>query len=323
MSVKGVSTLYDDEGNVRAQWVKEQADNDKVQAAIRSAISGFMEPLAGRYKPKKSPKADAEDYMVGLPIGDAHVGLYSWSEQTGFNWDCEKAEAAICTAIDEIIDDVPSGLARECWIWQLGDFLHVDNDAGTTTAGTPQDMDTRFQKVARTAVRTVRYITERALEKFEVVNLRNAKGNHDSNAAVILDEAMKAFYDKEPRLVVHDSAKPVFIHRWHENLFAITHGDKPKPERIPSVLATDAGEDWNTKHKFAHHGHFHSKQRRLFQEMCVDVECHAAASAPDKWTIEQGYRSTSEIKAIVYHKTEGEKRRYTSQVKRIDDSNNS
>ena len=218
--------------------------------------------------------------------------------------------------MDEIIHDAPA--TEECWIWQLGDFLHIDNDAGMTTAGTPQDHDGRYQKIAYAAVRCIRHITTRALQKYKVVNFRNAKGNHDENASVVLDVALKAAYENEPRLILHDSPRRLFIHRWQSNLFGITHGHKPKPKMIPGNMANDSGEDWGrSNHKYAHHGHFHQKERGMFQDLMVDVECHSAPTAPDDWTVGQGYRSTSEVKAIVYHKKEGEKRRYTSQIKSV------
>lgn len=314
----GASILYGQDGQERLRWEKHKAEDHYRQQAIEETIQAFVKPLRGSFKRTKTPKTTGGDYMVAVPIGDPHIGLYSWGEETGQDWDSAIAEEAICTAVGEVISDSPA--TDECWIWQLGDFLHVDSSANTTAAGTPQDTDSRFPKVVRTAVRTLRYIAEEALAKYKTVHIRNAKGNHDSNAAVVLDEALKAFYSSEPRLIVHDSPKPVFIHRWHECLFGITHGHAPKPDRIPNVMANDSGEDWIAKHKFAHHGHFHQKNRkspRLFQDIGVEVECHAAMTAPDKWTIEQGYRSTSEVKAIVYHKDEGEKRRYISQVKRI------
>ena len=313
---KGVSTLYDADGNVRAKWVKNDLDREKQQALMEETLSAFMEPLKGLAKPTKAPKPELSDYMAGFPIGDAHIGLYAWAEQCGYDWDSKIAEAAICQAMDEVISAAPA--TEECFIWQLGDWLHVDSAANMTAAGTPQDTDSRFPKIVRTSIRTLRHITERALQKYRIVNIRNAKGNHDQNSAVVLDEALKAFYENESRLKVHDTAKPVFIHRWHSNLFGITHGHAPKPDRVPAILAFDAPEDWSlAKHKFVHHGHFHQKQRKLFQDMGVDVECHSAPTAPERWTIEQGYRSTSEVKSIIYHKTEGEKRRYISQVKRI------
>lgn len=312
---KGTSTLYDKEGNAKLTWVKEAADAQRQEELLRETIAAFMEPLRGIYKPTKAPKVDTADYMTSFPIGDCHIGLRSWGEQTGTDWDTSIAESAICSAMNEIIGDAPS--TDECWIWQLGDFMHIDSDAGATTAGTPQDHDGRYAKIVYAAVRCIRFIIERSLAKHRTVNIINAKGNHDENAAVALDVAVKAAYENEPRLILHDSPKRLFIHRWHSNLFGITHGHKPKPRAIPGNMANDAPEDWGaSKNRYAHHGHFHAKERGMFQDLAVEVECHSAPTAPDDWTIGMGYRSTSEVKAIVYHKDEGEKRRYTSKIRR-------
>lgn len=310
---KGVSTLYDADGEVKAQWVKDTLSSEHQQAAMEEAVQAMVEPLMGIAKPIKPPKTEGGDYMVGFPLGDAHLGLLSWGEETGLDWDSAIAEKAICSAMDSVIDAAPA--TDECWLWQLGDFFHIDSDAGTTANGTAQDMDTRFRKVIRVGVRTERYLLEKALTKYKTVNLRNVEGNHDRNSFLVLDEAMKAFYHDEPRLIVHDSPKPIFIHRWHSNLFAITHGHKPKPAMIPSNMATDS-PDWSScSNKYAHHGHFHQKERKVSLELGVEVECHAAPTAPCAWTVGMGYRSNREVKAIVYHKDEGEVQRFISQVK--------
>lgn len=315
-AIKGTSTLYDAEGNERLTWVKSTLDADRQQALMKEVVQAYIDPLRGRAKATKTPNTEGPDYLSGFPIGDLHMGLYSYGEETGEDWDCDKAEATICGAMDSVIGATPA--TDECFVWQLGDFLHVDSAANTTAKGTPQDVDTRFARVVRVGIRTQRHLADRLLQKYKIVNWRNAKGNHDANAAIVLDEAMKAFYHNEPRLVVHDSLKEVFIHRWHDNLFASTHGHETKPNEIPGVMANDAGMDWGlAKHKFAHHGHFHQKQLKWFQSLGVSVECHSAPTAPDRWTVGQGYRSTREVKSIIYHKHEGEKGRRNESIMRI------
>ena len=49
-TAKGVSTLYDAEGNVRAQWVKVNADQDKAREAFEVAIRDLCASVPARMR---------------------------------------------------------------------------------------------------------------------------------------------------------------------------------------------------------------------------------------------------------------------------------
>ena len=53
-NLKGVSTLYDKDGNIKIQWVKSQEDKDKAESLMRDMFDALGSELS-REKPVKAP----------------------------------------------------------------------------------------------------------------------------------------------------------------------------------------------------------------------------------------------------------------------------
>ena len=312
---KGVSTYYDQDGNIKGQWVKDYIDSDKAKLAIDAAIAGLVEPLKGLAKPVKAPAKAYDDLLAFYPLADCHVGAYCWSEESGDDWDLDTAERAICRSIDYLVKATPP--TKNALLGQLGDFLHIDSTSNATPASGHQlDVDSRFPQVVRVGVKILRYTIDKLLTNHQIVTVRNCAGNHDPHAYLVLVEALKALYEKEPRVIIADSPKAFWTYRFGKVMLACFHGHAPKPDKAAGLMSMDAPEDWAaSKFKHAHHGHFHS--RRVFEEWGVEVECHAAITGKDKWTAEMGYRANRKVSSIVYHKETGEQARHTIAIARI------
>jgi len=312
--VKGTSTLYDAEGEVKATWVKTDADKARQEQMVKETIAAFVEDIIP-VKPTTSPKKTDKDICVAYCIGDAHLGLYAWGAEAGDDFNIEIAKKDLIRAVDRLSDATPD--SNDAIIVQLGDFYHVDdNRAVTPASGNQLDLDSRFAKVIRSGIATMRYTIDKALTKHKKVRVRNVAGNHDPHASVTLTEALIGYYAKEPRVVIEDSPRAFFTYRFGQNLIGITHGHAGKPERLPGILAVDAQTDWGEcAFKSVWHGHIHNK--RVFEDMGVIVESFRTLAARDAWATEQGYRPGREMQAIVLHKEFGEIERHTAGIKLV------
>ena len=88
-------------------------------------------------------------------------------------------------------------------------------------------------------------------------------------------------------------------------LLGSTHGDGAKLADLPLIMATDAPEDWAAaKFRHWHCGHFHHDQMK--EHPGCSVETHRTLAAGDAWHRHEGYRSGRDMKAIVYHREQGE-----------------
>lgn len=314
---KGVSTLYDADGNVRAQWVKNDLDREKQQALMEETLSAFMEPLKGLAKPTKAPTKTSKDIFTEYILTDLHLGQYSWAEETGDDWDIRIADETARAAIDRLVTSAPS--SERCLINQMGDFFHADgNVPATPTGNNILDTDTRHRKVMWVGIDLLKYAIERALQKHKTVEIRNTAGNHDIHSSMPLDVACKCYFHNVPRVVVHDQPRTLWAYTFGANLVGIAHGHKLKIPELPGLLANDYASEWgNQKDQFRYvrHGHFHSK--RSFESMNVIVEGFRSLAAKDAWHEASGYRSGREAVAIVLDKDYGEIERHTAGIKRI------
>lgn len=312
--VKAKSELFDGEGNLKLQWIKSAVDKDKLEEIVRETIKGLMGSIKPA-PPVKKPKTHAPDLMNAICIGDAHIGLYNWGEETGEDFDSDIAQRDLQDAVDRIVASMPE--ADTCLVAQLGDFFHIDDQTNATPAhGNRLDVDTRFPKVIRCGIATMRYAIDTCLSKHERVIVRNVAGNHDPHASVTLQEALRGYYHLEPRVEIVDTPRPFYVIRFGTNLIGMTHGHQGKPERYPGILAVDGAADWGEcQHKTVWHGHIH--QKRAFEDMGVLVESFRTLAGPDAWAIQQGYRPGRELQGIVLHKEFGEVERHTAGVRRV------
>lgn len=314
--VKGTSTLYDDEGNVKQQWVKSQVDNAQLMAMAKASAKAFFseqEPL---------PTIDApegyqdDDLLTVYPLADLHLGMFSWAKETGADFDCDIASRLIIAGFRKLIDRTPP--SRYCLIPQLGDLMHLDDDSNQTRrSGNALDVDTRFARVARVALKVYRAVIDMALEKHEKVKVVNVPGNHDDVSGMWVGLAVETAYENNPRVEVDNSPGPYFYHSFGENLLGMCHGHTCKPDALGEIMASDLPYQFgSTTYRYWLTGHIHhltTKESRL----CV-VESFRTLAARDAWHHGAGYRAKRDIRAIVYHRDFGESDRFIVGLREIE-----
>lgn len=314
--VKGVSTLYDGDGAVRAQWVKTKSDEDHKLAALMAAMSGIAAAWKGLAEPVAPPPSLTldDDLLNVIPMGDPHFGMYAWAAETGADFDLDIAERNLIAAVDHLVDIAPP--AKRALIVNLGDFFHADSAFGTTTAGTRVDVDTRWAKVLRVGIRAMRRCIDRALEKHELVHVICEIGNHDSHAAVMLALCLAQYYEHEPRVTIDTSPAKFHWYRFGKVLIGVTHTDTCKPKDLPAVMACDRAEDWGqTLYRYWLTGHVHHDSLKEYPG--VTVESFGTLAPKDAWHAAAGYRSDQDMKLIVMHREHGEIRRYTVGIRQL------
>jgi len=306
--IKGVSTLYDAEGNVKQEWVKTSALFDRQKEALVAAASELQKDL-NREKPTPKPKHTKDDLASCYVLTDYHLGQLSWGEETGEDWDTEKAEKLLIDWFGAAISAAPaSSVGILC---QLGDFLHFDgHDPVTPTSGHVLDVDTRFQNVVRIAISAIRQIIHLMLKKHEHVHVIMAEGNHDLASSVWLRELFAAFYENEPRVTVDNNPTPFYCFEWGRTSLFFHHGHKKKIAQISKTFAGMYRQVFGrTKYSYAHMGHFHHKE--LKEDQLMEVEQHQTLTAKDAYSARGGYISHRSASVITYSKKAGEVSRST------------
>ena len=305
--IKGISTLYNDKGEIASQWVKSTADDQAQAEALNDFAQMLAEGVKGLAPITAAPLHCNTDLMSVYPIGDPHFGLRSWVEEGGDNFDLDEAERLTCSAIDRLISCSPP--SHTAMLLNLGDHFHADNQNNTTTAGTVVDVDGRWAKVQQVGLRAMLYAIQRLLEKHEKVIFRINRGNHDKHSSYALALMISCYFHAEPRVEVSLSPAAAYYYRFGKVLIGSTHGDTLKGPALASLMAVDQPEMWYlSKFRYWMLGHVHHSDRKEYPGALV--EYFRTLAAGDAWHNGQGYRSGRDMCCIVMHKDFGEVERH-------------
>ena len=306
--IKGHSTLYDKDGNVKIQWVKTQVDQERQLELMQEVIATLMEDVP-RLDPipslgSMSPGCYHTNLLNQYTITDYHMGMLAWHKETGDDWDINIAKKVLHGCFQQMIASAP--LAETCIINQLGDFLHSDGIAPVTpTSGHILDQDGRFSKIVKATILTLREIIDMALVKHEMVHVLMAEGNHDPASSIWLRQVFSLLYENEPRVTVDTSVSPYYAHQFGNTALFYHHGHLSKNASLPLLFATDFAKMWgDTTKRYIHTGHRHHVEVK--EHPGATVHQHPTLAAKDAYAARGGWRAERRANCITYHKEFGE-----------------
>ena len=305
--VRGHSTLYK-KGKPVLQWVKTRMDDNKFQEVMLGTIEAMKEEIP-RISLVNPPPIGNDDLLNCYVITDYHLGMLSWDEETGDNWDLKIGEDLIIKWFAQAIQQSPD--SNTAIFAQLSDFLHFDGmDAVTPASKHLLDVDTRFAKVVRAAIKVLRTVIDMLLQKHQHVHIIMADANHDPVSQIWLREWFSVLYENEPRITVDTSPNPYNAYEFGKTALFFHHGHKKNVSSVSEVFASKFREMFGrTKHAYAHMGHLHSVDVK--ENNLMIVEQHRTLAAPDAYAARGGWLSGRDAKVITYHKNYGEVSRLT------------
>ena len=302
--LRGTSQLFRrGEAEPVLEWVKTRADQEQIEAIQRAAFEAMAEQLP-RIKPTAPPKAGNADLLNMFVITDYHLGALSWREETGADWDIKIAEEMIIRWFERAIALAPE--AETAVFAQLSDFLHADGiEALTPASKNLLDVDSRFAKVVRTAIKILRRVISMLLEKHKRVHIIMADANHDPVSQIWLREWFAVIYENEPRITVDQSPSPYNAYEFGKVALFVHHGHKRKVTNVSEVFAAQFRDMFGrTKYAYAHMGHLHSVDMK--ENNLMIVEQHRTLTAPDAYAARGGWLSGRDAQVITYHREFGE-----------------
>jgi len=307
--VKGISTYYNDEGKPIGQWVKSTADDARREIIWRETIDALKEEIP-RLKPITDFMHGNESLCNTYIITDYHLGMLAWSEETkGDDWDVSIAEELLIKWFEQAIAQSPN--AKQAVFAQMSDFLHFDGmDAVTPASKHLLDVDTRFSKLVRVAIRVLRRVIDMLLVKHESVHILMLDANHDPVSQIWLREWFSVLYENEPRITIDTSPNPYNAYEFGKTALFFHHGHKKKVSEISKVFVGMFREMFGrTLYAYAHTGHLHSIDVK--EDQLMIVEQHRTLSPNDAYAARGGWLSGRDAKCITYHREFGEVSRIT------------
>jgi hypothetical protein len=299
-----VSTLLDAEGNVTQTWVKTAQDLSDPATILTLFNDALLErPVIPAPAASPQKRAHNKDLLAVYPMGDPHIGMLSWHEETGTDFDLKIAETQLLQAVDHLVTAAPA--AENALVINLGDFFHSDNPQHMTArSGNVLDVDSRWSKILRIGIRIMGRIVDRALWKHTHVTVIIEIGNHDDQSAVMLALCMAERYRNDPRVTVDTSPATFHWYEFGSVLIGTTHGQACKPEKLGAIMAADKPAEWGrTKHRYWYVGHVHTQQAWELPG-CL-VRTFRTLAPRDAWHASSHYRSGRSMVCDVLHRTHG------------------
>lgn len=313
--LKGSSTLYDEDGNIKQQWVKTDVDKQKAADTLREVIDSYVEGLPTFNKVDYNVTHASSDLMAVYPLGDPHVGMKAYKEEAGESWDLKKAQEVFCGVFDRLVKTAPS--CEQAVIVNLGDYFHRDNVAGVTERHRHVlDTDGNYMMMVDTGLKIMIQMIDSALTHHKNVKVITTIGNHDDTGAMFLQAALKHMYKNEPRVDI-DCTSSVFQYFQHGKcFFGVHHGHTCKAPKLPLVMATDRPKEWGSSdYRYWLTGHIHHDTRTEYSG--CSVESFRTLAAKDSYAYSGGYRAGQDSKALVIHKDFGEIERHTINIAQV------
>jgi hypothetical protein len=306
-------------------WSKQKKDKWLVSALFtqvriekdlplqKEVILKELEAYANRVIPKLSPVRVVtrdSDTLLEISIPDLHFGKLAHKEEVGEDYDIKIASNRANTAVDELLKRVNLSTVERILFPIGNDLFNVDNQFRTTTAGTPQDTDTRFHKMVKITYAVLVHNIDK-LAAIAPVDIPIVRGNHDDITTFLLGEILAAHYRNEPRVSIDNAFHKRKYYQYYENGFQFTHGDSEKHTELGLIFATERKKLWaDTTFRYCQLGHFHKEKK--IEYVTVDsfqgfqIEILPSLSGPDAWHNSKGYISNKAAKAFLYHRTKGE-----------------
>lgn len=250
--------------------------------SIKRELSGFTKPPTQiQYKRRN------DGLLLEFAPFDIHWGKLAWGKESGADYDMKETALALNKAIDYTL-----GMASKFDISRIvfpfgQDFFQIDNEAGTTTGGTPQDTDSRFKKILKEGRKIVISTIEK-LKKIAPVDVVIVQGNHGRMAEFMLGDLLEVKYENDKSVTINNDPTDRKYYSFGKNFILYTHGDQEKLDNLPLIMATSKPQEWGAaKNRYIKIGHFH--QERLKEYCGVKLEVLPSLSATDAWHSRKGY----------------------------------
>lgn len=300
--VRSLSVLTDGNGREMLRWTKTREDT--CVPDLVEALKGTFDAYTGKSELIHPPARSDADLMSVYPIVDQHHGMLGWRGDASENYDVEIGSRRLLTSASRLIAQSPP--SRNALILNLGDWQHTDDAKNMTPrSGHILDVDGRYFKVLTTGVKLFMQVIELALQRHEIVTVRNLPGNHDPHASIALTVALAAFYDNNPRVVIDQDPSDFFFHEFGQTLIGANHGHKMKPADMAMTMAVRRREAWGrTRYHWFLFGHIHHETAKEIGD--VRVESFQTLAGKDAHAHSCGYSSGQSLTSVTLHIEDGE-----------------
>lgn len=270
------------------RWAEIEKDANAYRSFSDTILNEFLTliPKVKTTTKNRIKMTENGNYAVVISPTDLHYGKYGWKDEVGEEYDLDEARSRLIDRTNNLISRLPSRPDKVI-VTAGSDWFHVDNDAGTTTKGTAQDMAATPAQILMGGCELAREHIEmlRAVSPVQVVFMC---GNHDRHSNFALMMYLSALYENADDVEVIVSPYPRQYIKYGNSLLGFTHGDGVRGNDLPALMATEERQAWGEReHHYWFHGHLH--HMRLTEKAGCTVIQLPSLAGHDRYHARKGY----------------------------------
>tara|TARA_R100000664_G_C2747409_1_gene134930 strand:- start:227 stop:1510 length:1284 start_codon:yes stop_codon:yes gene_type:complete len=291
-------------------WLKKIQPQLNVKKIKEELIEDLRNLSPKVSKIKRERPDDRKDlHLLEISAFDLHLGKIGIK---GDEYSLEIAEKRLLSAIDHLLYRA-QGYYIDKILFIVGhDLLNSDGDwpIPSTTKGTPQfnsnyhiDMYRHARKLMIKAIDTLSEIAD--------VHVMVIPGNHDRESVMHLGDTLQLYYENNKNVKVDNNDCLMKALPYGNNLIISDHGDGPKTNDLPGIIAQRFKNLWSdTVYVEVHRGHYHTNKAMKLQAIeelnGITVRNLSSMSATDYWHDSRGFiGNIKKAQAFIYNRQNG------------------
>jgi len=309
---KDVDFLLEKHGYDKRKWVLISARNniwnvyskiDKIQTLYSSKITvkprndisleeiqEHFEKFSNKYKSSIHIPTyyNIKGKMLEINIADLHLGKLAWYGDSGENYDYKIAKERFFYVLNDVLTRTKYyQFEKILFVWS-NDFFHFDTINTTTTAGTKQDSDLRWQKLYLIGVEMLVEGID-LLSQYAPVETFYIESNHDEMTSYYAINYLYAWYKDNPNIKIDRNPIGRKFIEWGNSLIGFCHGSNISKKNLSGLLPKEAREAWGrTLYHEIHAAHYHSEQKTEENNGTI-IRYVSSPTSTDNWHYKSGY----------------------------------
>lgn len=272
---------------------------EKIKSNFDSWQNKFVPLEVG--KPHKDAK-----YLYEINIADLHLGKFCTEQETGEFLDSKLAEKRFFSVIEKEFNNIKQyqgNVEKILFVW-TNDFFNSDGISGTTTGGTQQDTDMKWQQLYVTGINMLVKAID-ALSKLAPVKTFYIASNHSRQVDYYALCTLYAWFRNYENVEIDTDPSPRYYERYGCNLIGFAHSYYEKKQNLPHLMQIEKPKDWGeTTYREYHLAHYHSE--KVEEKGGIVFRWLPSITGTDTWSNDCGYiGAVKRSYSFIYDKEKG------------------
>lgn len=246
----------------------------------------------------------SHNIMIEVNICDLHLGKLAWNGDTGEDYDYKIATKSFNKIIENNIRKIKEYKPEKILFVWCNDFFNADGITESTTGGTPQSCDLRWQKLFMVGCDLLVNAIE-TFKQYAPVESFYIASNHARQAEFYALCYLDAWFRNDNNVKIITNCKSRYYYKYGINMIGFSHSYYEKRTNLKNLMSVEEPKMWAaTKYREFHFGHYHKEA--VEEEGGVIMRWLPAMTGTDNYHYDSGYLGAIKRSfSFVWHKEKG------------------